>query len=173
MPWLERCIERLPRGMAKERVIHVLVFLSSVGMIQNGDFVSFQKLTEVERDLPVTQKHMQQLGILSQLVLIYSPCFFCFHEDIPQKVVVPVTPPGKPAQPRPPTEEAASEYILFSGCPIECTWFGSTRANRRRDMVLHSQLYGLGLGNIYIYTKVHPPPKCTLFPVVLESLIYI
>ncbi|KAL0150375.1 hypothetical protein M9458_054192, partial [Cirrhinus mrigala] len=111
MPWLERCIERLPRGMSKERVIHVLVFLSSVGMIQNGDFVSFQKLTEVERDLPVTQKHMQQLGTLSQLVLIRSPCVFRFHEAVPHKVVVPVTPPGKPAQPRPPKEEAPTEVL--------------------------------------------------------------
>ncbi|KAL0151965.1 hypothetical protein M9458_052730, partial [Cirrhinus mrigala] len=94
MPWLERCIEPLPQGMSKER---------------NGDFVSFQKLTEVERDIPVTQKHMQQLGILSQLVLIHSPCVFRFHEAVPHKVVVPVTPPGKPAQPRPPKEEAPTE----------------------------------------------------------------
>ncbi|XDV14249.1 hypothetical protein PO909_002425 [Leuciscus waleckii] len=61
MPWLERCIERLPRGMPKYRAITALAFLSCVGLIQNGDYVCFNKLAELERALPVTQRHLQEL----------------------------------------------------------------------------------------------------------------
>ncbi|RXN13048.1 hypothetical protein ROHU_029209 [Labeo rohita] len=74
LPWLEVCIDLFfPRGMPKDRLISALVYLSCVGMVQNDDFVSFQKLSELEKQLPVTQRHLQQLRILSQLMLIQSP----------------------------------------------------------------------------------------------------
>lgn len=72
MTWLEISTERLPRGTPKDRTITAVVFLSCMEMIQNGDYVSFQKLAELERQLPVTQKHLQQFRVLSQLLLISS-----------------------------------------------------------------------------------------------------
>ncbi|CAM4652162.1 unnamed protein product [Leuciscus chuanchicus] len=83
MPWLEKCVERLPRGMPKERAITALAFLSSVGLIQNGDFVSFNKLAELERALPVTQRHLQDLQVLSKLLLLQNPAVWRFHESVP------------------------------------------------------------------------------------------
>lgn len=52
MPWLEICVERLFRGMPKDRTITVLLFLSCVGKIKTV-IVSFQKLAELERQLAV------------------------------------------------------------------------------------------------------------------------
>ncbi|KAK2885931.1 hypothetical protein Q8A67_016768 [Cirrhinus molitorella] len=83
MSWLEISIECLPRGMPKDRVITALVFLIYVGMIQNGGYVYFQKLAEQELQLPVTQKHLEQLRVLSQLLLIQSHKVWRFHESVP------------------------------------------------------------------------------------------
>lgn len=90
MPWLETYIERLPKCLPKERLMTVLAFLGSVGMIHNGDFVSFQKLGELDRLLPITQRHMKELWILSQRLLVQSPAVWRFHESIPTKLVLPV-----------------------------------------------------------------------------------
>ncbi|XDV46702.1 hypothetical protein PO909_014539 [Leuciscus waleckii] len=94
MPWLETCLERLPKCLPKDRLMTVLAFLGCVGMIHNGDFVSFQKLGELECQLPVTQRHMKELRILSQLLLVQSSAVWRFHESIPTKLVLPpVVPP--------------------------------------------------------------------------------
>lgn len=93
MPWMERCIQCLPRGMPQDRVLTALVFLSSVGMIMNGDYVYFEKLAQIERNLPVTQSHLQELGILSKLLLLHSPMVYRFHESVPYKLVVSAVPP--------------------------------------------------------------------------------
>ncbi|XDV19260.1 hypothetical protein PO909_024760 [Leuciscus waleckii] len=113
MPWLETCIDRLPKCLPKERLMTVLAFLGSVGMIHNGDFVSFQKLGELECQLPVTQKHMQELRILSQLLLVQSPAVWRFHESIPTKLVLPPVVPPRPARPRPPVQEERREVADF------------------------------------------------------------
>ncbi|XDV14459.1 hypothetical protein PO909_014704 [Leuciscus waleckii] len=38
MPWMEMSLERLPKCLPKDRLMTVLAFLGSVGMIHNGDF---------------------------------------------------------------------------------------------------------------------------------------
>lgn len=91
----------------------VLAFLGSVGMIHNGDFVSFQKLGELERQLPVTQRHMKELRILSQLLLVQSPAVWRFHESIPTKLVLPPVVSPRPARPRPPVQEERREVADF------------------------------------------------------------
>ncbi len=113
MPWLERCLECLPRGMPKERLLTALVFLSCVGIIQNGDFISFERLAVLERSLPVTQKHLQQLGVLSNLLLIHRPQVWRFHESVPYKVTVSAAPPAPRPHPRatPQVEEHRTEVM--------------------------------------------------------------
>ncbi|KAI2647058.1 Potassium-transporting ATPase ATP-binding subunit [Labeo rohita] len=49
-------------------MVTALVFLSCIGMVQNGDYISFQILAEVERLLPVTQKHLQEC------LVSFAPC---------------------------------------------------------------------------------------------------
>ncbi|KAK2915699.1 hypothetical protein Q8A67_000073 [Cirrhinus molitorella] len=90
-------VQCLPKGMPKDRVLTALVFLSSVGMIMNGDYVYFEKLGEIIQSLPVTQSHLEQLGILSQLLLLQSPCVCHFRETVLYKLVVPAVQPGRQA----------------------------------------------------------------------------
>lgn len=111
MPWLERCVERLPKGMPKDRAITSLTFLSCIGLIQNGDFVTFSKMAELERSMPVSQRHLQDLHILSRLLLIQNPAVWRFHESIPYKLVVPRDVPSTPARPRPPPQEERVEPL--------------------------------------------------------------
>ncbi|CAM4512747.1 unnamed protein product [Leuciscus chuanchicus] len=113
MPWLETCIDRLPKCLPKERLMTVLAFLGSVGMIHNGDFVSFKKLGELECQLQVTQRHMKELRILSQLLLVQSSAVWRFHESIPTKLVLPPVVPPRPARPRPPVQEERREVADF------------------------------------------------------------
>ncbi|KAK9977197.1 hypothetical protein ABG768_019018 [Culter alburnus] len=111
MPWMELCVERLPRGISRERVINVLTFLSCVGMVQNGDYVTFQKLAEVERNLPVTQRHLQDLHVVPKLLLLHRPSVWCFHESIPYKLVVPPPVAQSTTRPCPPPQEERPEDI--------------------------------------------------------------
>lgn len=87
----------------------MLAFIGSIGMIQNGDFVSFQKVGELERQLPVTQCHMKELRILSPLLLIQSPQIWRFHESVPTKLVLPPVVPPRPAHPRPNVSQVIRE----------------------------------------------------------------
>ncbi|XDV36630.1 hypothetical protein PO909_006376 [Leuciscus waleckii] len=113
MPWMKTCLERLPKCLPKDRLMTVLGFLGSVGMIHNGDFVSFQKLGELERQLPITQRHMKELCILSQLLLLQSPAIWRFHDSVPTKLVLPPVVPPRPAHPRPPVAQERREVADF------------------------------------------------------------
>ncbi|CAM4733368.1 unnamed protein product [Leuciscus chuanchicus] len=48
MPWLERCIELLPREMPKDSAIKILTFLSCVGLIQNVEKIEPLDVDEQE-----------------------------------------------------------------------------------------------------------------------------
>ncbi|CAM4570007.1 unnamed protein product [Leuciscus chuanchicus] len=92
MPWLETCNERLPKVLPRDRLI-------TSEMIHNGE------LGELERQLPVTQRHMKELRILSQLLLVQSPAIWRFHESVPTKLVLPPVVAPRPAHPRPPAAQ--------------------------------------------------------------------
>ncbi|KAL1269339.1 hypothetical protein QQF64_031628 [Cirrhinus molitorella] len=51
-------------------------------MIQNGDYDFFQNLAEVKRNSPINQRHLQQLCILSQLLLIHSLSVWMFNKMV-------------------------------------------------------------------------------------------
>lgn len=80
-------------------------------MIQNGDYICFDRLKELERSLPVTQRHLQQLGVLSNLLLIQCPSVWRFHESVTYKVVVSAAPPAPRGRPTPRVEEPTRELI--------------------------------------------------------------
>ncbi|KAK2887801.1 hypothetical protein Q8A67_016029 [Cirrhinus molitorella] len=108
MPWLERCVARLP----KEQMLTGLVFLSCVGLLMNGEFIHFERLTNLIGNLPVTQRHLQDLGILSKLLLLHNPKVWRFHESVPYKVqAVVALPASREVQRRPRTESSAEEQV--------------------------------------------------------------
>lgn len=41
MPWVEKCIHHLPHTLKNKQCLKALTFLSCIGLIENGDFVSF------------------------------------------------------------------------------------------------------------------------------------
>ncbi|MEQ2200054.1 hypothetical protein XENOCAPTIV_021200 [Xenoophorus captivus] len=69
MPWLSTVMPRLPERMGKDRKFKVLVFLSSVGLLMNNDFISFDKLKQLIMEMGVSQAELQALLVLSSSLL--------------------------------------------------------------------------------------------------------
>lgn len=64
MPWMEESIKRLPSTLDRDQKIQTLTFLSCIGLIQKGDFVSFQELSNLISKLTVKRKS-------------YNTCRYC------------------------------------------------------------------------------------------------
>lgn len=113
MPWLEKCMARMPSGLQPAPRLALLTFLSCVAMLMNGDYVSYAQVEQLIKRLPVTQARMQTLKILSNYTLsrICSTMVWRLHEDIPHKVRV--TPaPRVPATKRSAPEEEPDEQLV-------------------------------------------------------------
>lgn len=114
MPWLEKCLARLPKGMPREKLVDALAFISSVAMIHNHDYISFGVLAEFSKQLPVTQRTMQQLHILSNLMLLPHLNIWRLHESLPFKIPDSAPVPVKPVEQkvvRQPHEEPIEELV--------------------------------------------------------------
>ncbi|RXN18886.1 hypothetical protein ROHU_001960 [Labeo rohita] len=97
MPWLELSIIRLPKNLDSDMALTALTFISAIGLIQNGDYVSFPVLANLADDLPISQLEMQKLRILSPLLLLKTPKINRLHETVPHKIEVPQPQIGRPA----------------------------------------------------------------------------
>eukprot|EP00064_Thunnus_orientalis_P026271 superscaffoldBa00016092_g26768 len=88
MPWLEKCLVRLPNKMVHGEKLKTLTFLSCIGMIENGDYVDYVALRELTLDLPLRQSKMQELHLQSHHSLPKVGPFVVWrlHEDIPCRV---------------------------------------------------------------------------------------
>lgn len=91
MPWMEQTIQRLPKGLQNDRLLTTLTFVSCIGMIHNGDFVSFNQLSSLISELPVTQVQLQWMHILSPLILLHTPQVHRLHDSIKYKMAHIVT----------------------------------------------------------------------------------
>jgi len=69
MPWVKEVLLRLPKALKDQDLVSVVTFVSCIGIIQNGDFISFEKLRALVEDLPVTQTHLRSLQVLSRFLL--------------------------------------------------------------------------------------------------------
>ncbi len=88
MPWLETSINRLPKNMTPNETLTALTFISTVGLIQNGDYISFNTLGNLMAELTITQEKLQRLHILSPLLLLSSPKVHRLHESVPYKIPI-------------------------------------------------------------------------------------
>ncbi len=88
MPWIPKCLARIPQNMEKTEELTLLTFLSCVGMLMNGDFVSYMKIESLIPKLPMTQDRLQTMQILSNCSLLRVCTSFVWrlHEDIPHKL---------------------------------------------------------------------------------------
>lgn len=81
MPWLDTCLQRLPKTMSKDQKISVLTFVSCIALILNGDFVLFSSLSSLMAKLPMSQQQLQQAHLQSPLILIHSPRVNRLHDN--------------------------------------------------------------------------------------------
>lgn len=89
MPWLEKCMLRLPANLqSSEEKLKVLVFLSSVALLENNDFVDYKAMDILLRDLPLNMARMQELLLLSKYILPKGTPFklWRLHETIPTRM---------------------------------------------------------------------------------------
>lgn len=111
MPWLEKCMLRLPATIQRsEERLKVFVFLSSIAMLENNDFVDFKTMESLLRELPLTMARMQELLLLSKYILPKGTPFklWRLHETIPTRVAA-VTAAGTSLQPPAPKKPCVEE----------------------------------------------------------------
>ena len=88
-PWIFNTCNRL-RGMEldAQQLLYVLTFVSCVCLVQNGCYVNFQSLLKYLQGLPISQKDLQDLKILSAFYLRgpLNNKLFRIYEDIPYQL---------------------------------------------------------------------------------------
>ncbi|XP_019211432.1 uncharacterized protein LOC109203832 [Oreochromis niloticus] len=84
MPWLPQVMKRIPGKTEKHTRNKVLVLVSSVGLIMNKDFVSYEKLKDLLLELKMTQAELQKYRILSTSVCekVFGFTLYKLHYDI-------------------------------------------------------------------------------------------
>jgi len=65
MPWVKEVLLRLLKVLKDQELVKVMTFVSSIGLIQNGHYVSFDKLRALLDDLPLTQAKLRTFQVLS------------------------------------------------------------------------------------------------------------
>ncbi len=128
MPWLERCMLRLPDTLnpAKEKV-KVLVFLSCVALLENNEYVDFKAMDKIRKELLLTMARMQELLLLSKYILQKRTPFTLWrlHETIPTRMPNPTEarllhpPPAKKARVEDETQQDKEDVQAVDEAPEE------------------------------------------------------
>lgn len=108
LPWLALCLQRVPERIKGNKLLLTLTFLSCIGMIENNAYVENERLREPMKELPLTQKMMQELQLQSRFSLPRRSGFIVWrlHEVIPYRMP---GPDRKPAPKKPRVEEQEEE----------------------------------------------------------------
>lgn len=88
MPWIEACLERIPKTLSRDKKVLVLTYLSCVAFIQQNDYINYDKLDLLEKEMGFQLEVLKNWQVLSNLLLIYRPCVFRMPESIPYKVTI-------------------------------------------------------------------------------------
>lgn len=90
MPWVKPVLGRLPKSLDHDDLVKVMTFVSCIGMIQNGEFISFDQLRVLVEEIPVTQARLRSLQVLSRFLLpkVNMLKLWALHESIPYKVKI-------------------------------------------------------------------------------------
>ena len=91
MPWMAKTLQRLPPTLKGTFLVNVLTFISSVGMLQNNDYVDFNHLKDLLQAIGLqgmAQDKLQKLQILGKFTIekVYRPIIWKLHHDIPVRV---------------------------------------------------------------------------------------
>ncbi|XP_029281300.1 uncharacterized protein LOC115003588 [Cottoperca gobio] len=112
MPWLLAVMRRLPATLGKDKTFKVLTFISCVALVMNGDYISYQHLATLMKDMQMAQSDLQKLQIQSQFLLpkVYKMSIWRLHDAIPWRMVLRRNPPALPPQKRPEEEVIEQPY---------------------------------------------------------------
>ena len=105
-PWVSPCIVKLKHlNFSEECLIKVLTFITCVALLQEGWYVSYQKLRKLENDLPIKQQDLKLLEIQSKFLLNGFNMFrlWRLHHSIPSRfeITKPASVPVNRNQPNP------------------------------------------------------------------------
>lgn len=84
MPWLEKCMTWLPATLNSIGKLKVLVFLSSIAILENNNYVCYTALEALLKDLSLNMAWMQELLLLSKYILSFK--WWRLHDTIPTRV---------------------------------------------------------------------------------------
>lgn len=122
MPWMEEVLLRLPKSLKDKELVKVMTFVSSIALIQNGDFISFEKLGGLLEELPVTQARLRSLQVLSRFLLprVYSLKLWALHETIPHRLrITAASDPPKTCVADKTVTEPVEEEVVDLDCSTE------------------------------------------------------
>nr|XP_057920129.1 uncharacterized protein LOC131112030 [Doryrhamphus excisus]XP_057920130.1 uncharacterized protein LOC131112030 [Doryrhamphus excisus] len=88
MPWLEKCMARVPTNIDTGDKLRLLTCLTCIALLENNDYVSYRELEALLRSLTVTSARMQELLLLSKFILPKGTPFklWHLHETIPTRL---------------------------------------------------------------------------------------
>ena len=68
--WIKPCLEKLAQTkLSMEDTLIILTFVTSICLLMNNKYIDFLNLSRLERQLPITQRKLQSLEILSKFKL--------------------------------------------------------------------------------------------------------
>lgn len=86
---MPKCLSSLPQNLQRTDELNLLTFLSCVGMLMNGDYVSYKEMEVLIPMLAIPQAQLQKLQILSNCCLprICPFVVWKLHQDIPHRLL--------------------------------------------------------------------------------------
>ena len=87
--WIKPCLEKLPeQHLDLENTIIVLTFVTSICLLMNNKYIDYLNLSRLERCLPLHQRKLQSLEILSKFKLdcVKTVNIFRAHPSIPHQL---------------------------------------------------------------------------------------
>ena len=89
LPWIPKCVKKLETAKLDDnQLMDVLSFVSCVGLMMNGWYVEYSRLDRLRLDMPLNQHRLQDLEILSKLLMVNFNKFrlFRLHDTIPHRL---------------------------------------------------------------------------------------
>ena len=88
-PWIKPCLEKIPeKTLTDEDTVVVITYVTCICLLMNNRFVDYLNLSRLERALPLPQRRLQMLEILSKFKVdcVNTVSVFREHPSIPHNL---------------------------------------------------------------------------------------
>jgi len=84
-PWVKHVLQKLKgKAISREETKQVVLFVSCIALLQQGWFVNYQELAQLESELPLSQFALKRMEIQSKFLLRnMKPKLWRIHKSIP------------------------------------------------------------------------------------------